>query len=858
MLVQLIFRGRLPVRWHYCLWLLLLIRLAIPWLPESRISIFNLVPRSIQQGRILESYSKPQSTYGMGFYRHFESEGTPESQQEDNSKTFFVRFVRMLPLLWLFGTVILAVYVGAGNFHLWWLVTRERPLTDQKILDLLEDCKFEMGIRTILGVLITDKVTSPALFGFVRPRLLLPAGMIDALSREELRYVFLHELAHLRRHDIYIGWFTSLLQILHWFNPLVWLAFYRMQTDRELACDALVLTCTRSGESKEYGRTIVNLLERFSRPQRLPSMAGILETKSQLKRRIKMIAKFKKTTRPRWAGAMLLLAVLACIVLTNAYVAKADFTFGTPTNLGPPVNSSAWDWNPKISTDGLTLYFASKRPDSYGSGDLWVATRPTANDDWGQPINLGSTVNTSSYDQAPSISADGLELYFDSDRPGGFGQQDLYVSTRATKDDLWGAPSNLGSVVNDVSGEGYPDISTDGLSLYFTSDRPGGFGDADLYVSTRASTDDPWGAPSNIGSGVNSSSEEATPGISSDGLALFFCGIRPGGYGDYDLWVTTRATTNDDWGEPVNLGPGVNTADLEAVPKISIDGSTLYFQSNRPGGVGTFDIWQVKILPVVDLNGDGTVDLKDFRKLAQYWGQNEPSCDIAPLPNGDGIVDEKDLNLLAEYLLKELQPVAHWKLDESEGEIAEDSIGKNDGTIHGNPLWQPAGGAVDGALQLDGVDDYLSTAFGLDPTQGSFSAFAWIKGGAPGQVIICQTGGLDASTRWLWADPSYGRLMTWLMHPTYDPLVSESVITDGQWHHVGLVYVLDSFCRHLYVDGTEVAKDNSIVAGEPSDGGLYFGADKMLGQGTFFSGLIDDIRIYDEVLSAEEVAELVR
>ena len=276
MLVQFILRSRLPIRWHYCLWLLLLVRLAIPWLPESKISIFNLVPRSIQQGRILESYSQPKSARGMGFYRHFESEGTQETQADGDSETVFVRFVRMLPLLWLFGTVVLAVYVGAGNFHLWWLVTRERPLTDQKILDLLEDCKAEMGIRNILGIVTTDKVKSAALFGFLRPRLLLPTGMIETLSHEELRYVFLHELGHLRRRDIYVGWLMSLLQVLHWFNPLVWLAFYRIQTDRELACDALVLTHTRSGESKEYGRTIVNLLDRFSRPQRLPSMAVLI------------------------------------------------------------------------------------------------------------------------------------------------------------------------------------------------------------------------------------------------------------------------------------------------------------------------------------------------------------------------------------------------------------------------------------------------------------------------------------------------------------------------------------------------------------------------------------------------------
>ena len=144
----------------------------------------------------------------------------------------FPKFVAMLPLVWLAGALVLALYVGACNFYLWWLVTRERPLTDQKILDLLEDCKSQMGIRTILGVVITNKVKSPALFGFVRPRLLLPEGMIETLSEQELRYVLLHELAHLKRHDIYIGWLASLLQVLHWFNPLVWLAFYRMRSDR--------------------------------------------------------------------------------------------------------------------------------------------------------------------------------------------------------------------------------------------------------------------------------------------------------------------------------------------------------------------------------------------------------------------------------------------------------------------------------------------------------------------------------------------------------------------------------------------------------------------------------------------------
>ncbi len=268
----------------------------------------------------------------------------------------------------------------------------------------------------------------------------------------------------------------------------------------------------------------------------------------------------------------------------------------------------------------------------------------------------------------------------------------------------------------------------------------------------------------------------------------------------------------------------------------------------------------MKILPVVDLNGDGKVDFKDFRKLAQYWGQDEPSCDIAPLPFGDGIVDEQDLMVLAEYLLKELQPVALWRLNETEGSIAYDSIGVNDGTLHGELAWQPADGKVNGALQFDGIDDYISTDFVLNPVDGAFSVFAWIKGGAPGQAIISQREitigrGTQPGSDWLCADASDGRVMTALMAPQ-PSLESESVITDGQWHHIGLVYDFNGLLRYLYVDGAEAAKDTNPVGGLPSDGGLYIGAGKALDAGSFFSGLIDDIRIYDEVLSEEEVAEL--
>lgn len=242
--------------------------------------------------------------------------------------------------------------------------------------------------------------------------------------------------------------------------------------------------------------------------------------------------------------------------------------------------------------------------------------------------------------------------------------------------------------------------------------------------------------------------------------------------------------------------------------------------------------------------------------MIEHWLTDHPLCDIGPMPWGDGIVDAQDLIVLAEHLFEDYRLIAHRELDETDGSIAYDSVGSYDGDLHGGPLWQPSGGKEGGALQFDGANDYVSTPFILDPAKGSFSAFAWVKSNARGQVIISQNDG--TGTRWLWTDPSYGRLTSWLIHPPFGPLMSGTTITDGQWHHVGLIYDFEGLKRYLYVDGTEVAKDSDFVGGVGSDGGLYIGADKTLNAGSFFSGLIDDVRIYNQPLSAEEIAALAQ
>ncbi len=345
--------------------------------------------------------------------------------------------------------------------------------------------------------------------------------------------------------------------------------------------------------------------------------------------------------------------LLALITLAGAVsTADADFTFGEPTNLGPPINSTARDYGANPSADGLSLYFCSDRPGGHGTCDLWVAARPTTSDPWQPPANLGSVVNSSAWDSAPSISADGLSLYFESNRSGVW---DIWVATRVAKDADWGSPTNLGPTFNSQTPDLGPCISADGLSLFFDSGRSGGYGMGDMWVATRATIDEPWGQPENLGPPVNTSFFDTNASISADGLALFFASNRSG---NVDLWYTLRATISDPWDPPVNMGNTVNSLVFDNYPKISADGRILYFNAEElPGGLGGNDQWQVAIDPIVDFDDDGAVDGVDINIMVDFWGTDEPLCDIGPMPWGDGVVDVQDLIVLVENMVEQFSPV---------------------------------------------------------------------------------------------------------------------------------------------------------------------------------------------------------
>ena len=257
-------------------------------------------------------------------------------------------------------------------------------------------------------------------------------------------------------------------------------------------------------------------------------------------------------------------------------------------------------------------------------------------------------------------------------------------------------------------------------------------------------------------------------------------------------------------------------------------------------GVGKIEI------PVdCDFTGDWLVDLADLVMLIEHWGQNDPRFDIAPT-FGDGTVDALDLEVLMTFWQQEIKHpalLAHWKLDEIEGDVAFDSADENHAARLGDATWDPANGHIGGALSFDGIDDYVLSPRILNPADGAFSVFAWVKGGFSGNVVISQKDGAD----WLTTD-GQGCLMTGLEsggRRSGGPLVSEVIVTDGTWHRVGLIW--NGTERALYVDDVEVARDTASGL-QGSNGDLYVGVGNGREPGTFWAGMIDDVRIYDRVV----------
>jgi hypothetical protein len=260
-----------------------------------------------------------------------------------------------------------------------------------------------------------------------------------------------------------------------------------------------------------------------------------------------------------------------------------------------PLNTEHNDMYAVLSKDELTIYFTSDRPDptSVGGDDLWFATRESVDNPWGRPQNMGEPINSSLADSLPMLSYDEHVMFFHSTRPGGCGAGDIWMTRRrGARLQEWEPPVNVGCVLNTAATEIAPAFFEDPVNgqvtLFYGSNRPGSQ-DFDVYASTIG--EDGYFGPGALVTEFSSAARDTRIFIRKDGLETFITSNRAGGHGLIDIWTSTRETLSDPWSTPVDLPAPVNSASDDGSPTLSRDGTTLYFFSTRAGGYGQRDIW---------------------------------------------------------------------------------------------------------------------------------------------------------------------------------------------------------------------------------------------------------------------------
>ncbi|MCC7376818.1 MAG: hypothetical protein IT581_19315 [Verrucomicrobiales bacterium] len=350
--LELVAGRHLAPRWRYGLWLVVLARLLVPVAPESHLSLFNLVdfaPAGFS-GAALQVLGLPAPVVVPAVEAPHPLADTP---------TWFVWALA----LWCPGALVLSALIWRDHRRLRRALSATQPVENPEVQDLLRQSKGVMSVRRRVAVEETGQITSPAIAGCWRPRLLLPTGLLPRLTTDEIRFLFLHELAHVKRADIALNWLLAAIQVLHWFNPAVWLALRRLLAVREEVCDDLVLRRSFPGASREYALTLLRLLEECAPRRVVPALAGVLDDLGTLRRRMRCIRDFSRMNPNPWLPAALTVTV-AIVGLTERIPEPLSWSFGAaeerPAEAQPKLASRS-PRNPTSSSSSLNSKSAADR-----------------------------------------------------------------------------------------------------------------------------------------------------------------------------------------------------------------------------------------------------------------------------------------------------------------------------------------------------------------------------------------------------------------------------------------------------------------------------------------------------------------
>ena len=360
--IKNLLKNKINKRYAYLLWMILVIKLIIPFGPESNISLFNNIPINYKMKNILSSNTtkldntnsnsndtksnnyistedttnEVNSTVSTSEDNHSINENNEnvkqDSQVVNNAHSIPIigiksdKFSKILFFVWLFGFVFSAVTYMIIYICFIKDLKKCSKLKYQRMEKILKNCKSQLNINKNIQIIVYDKISSPSIVGMFKVKIILPRNLIN-LSEEELRHIFLHELCHYKNKDNYMDNLLGLLQCIHWFNPLIYYYFKKIRNDMEICCDERVLNLLNEDEHNKYGITMLNVLEKINSNYKMRVGLNMANDKKTIKERINLIKNnknFSKKSKLFTLTGIICLLVMGGLLLTNGKSINVD------------------------------------------------------------------------------------------------------------------------------------------------------------------------------------------------------------------------------------------------------------------------------------------------------------------------------------------------------------------------------------------------------------------------------------------------------------------------------------------------------------------------------------------------------
>jgi len=317
LIIKAIFKQKLSARLQYGIWFILILKLLIPFSVESPV---NFVSQFSQVKQVLENTENSSSDTKGQMLTDITNQNLDSSSYGMVKSTVFYEKLGInlytAAVIWLLGGIDILIYIVLVNISQFIKMKKYVFCRDKDTLRILEECKTKLRINFEVSLLLDDRLRSPMLYGIIHPKIIISKKVIKELSKEEIRYIFLHELSHVKRRDLSVNVAALLIQTVYWFNPIILYSIYKMKQDCEISCDATVLKVLNQDEYIKYGLTIIQMMKMISESRWVPGTVGFASKYN--KRRITMI-KFYKNASIKWSAVALFTLVLltGCTSITG-------------------------------------------------------------------------------------------------------------------------------------------------------------------------------------------------------------------------------------------------------------------------------------------------------------------------------------------------------------------------------------------------------------------------------------------------------------------------------------------------------------------------------------------------------------